>query len=381
MNWPLMRDNLSREDIYALVSFLTDDDQPMLTQGAKVAEFEEAFARWVGVPHAVMVNSGASANLVTMHALAMANPYPEQVIVPVIGWSSDITAIINAGLEPVFCDVDQRTFGLDLDRARHMVTDETLAVLAIHCLGFAATSQEFVSDLASRGVALIEDACEAHGAMVGAHKVGSLGLVSNFSFYYGHHMTTIEGGMVCTADADFARRVRMLRNHGMTRGLGMETPHDLDPNFVFDCAGFNVRSTEINAVIGLNQLQRLDLNNAKRQENLSLWLAELDGERYRVDYATEGASSFALPLVLIHKNYDHMNKVCDYLKAQGVEYRRGTAGGGNQLRQPYLKRTYGDIYKQFPQAEHIHNYGLYVGNYPGLVLDDIEALAKGLNAL
>ncbi len=392
MRWPLMNENVSRDDLREVVDLVypcpMDPEYsgkvPQLTNGPQVAAFEREFADWLGVKYAVMVNSGASANLITMHALRELYG-PGEVIAPCITWSSDIMSVIHAGLTPVFVDIDPRTLGMDLKQALDKVCAGTLAVFMTHCLGFNALTQPFPG-----GVRLVEDCCESIGATVCDNlKLGSEGYASNFSFYYGHHMTTIEGGMICTSDEGFYETCRVLRSHGMTREIaGAETRKAYEnpltwPDFTFEHCGFNMRSTEINAVIGRSQLKRLDANVAKRTENLLLFLSLLDPQKYRTDYAVEGSSNFALPLVLQEPDAHLMRRVLLTLDQCGVEYRRGTAGGGNQLRQPYLRRIFGGDsryhYAAFQQAEHVHNYGLYVGNYPTLDQQMIAEVCDKLN--
>ena len=385
MNWPLMRNNITPMDRQALQHFIGFDNR--LTQGDQVAAFEREFAEWLGCKYAVMVNSGSSANLITMAALREYIGGGE-IIVPTITWSSDIAAVIHAGYLPVFVDIDPLTLGMDLGEVFRKITKETKAVFVTHVLGFNAIREDTRDRLAAMHIELIEDCCEATGANMDRKKLGTFGLASNFSFYYAHHMSTIEGGMVCTDNLKFYNLLRLMRSHGLVRegmpefrrdiGLANE---DLDPRFIFACAGYNVRSTEINAVIGRSQLKRLDANIARRTENLATWLKELDEGKYVVEYRTEGCSNYALPLVLREGNSERMDKVIALLVEEGVEYRRGTAGGGNQLRQPYLKRMFGTMHDRFPCAEHVHFYGLYVGNYPDLEQQQIVELCAKLNAL
>lgn len=377
LDWPLMRENITTEDATALRYFLMQEPLPRLTNGDQVRAFEEEFAAWQGAKYAVMVNSGASANLITLQALRIMHG-PGRVLVPCITWVSDIAAVLHAGLEPVFVDVDPRTLGMDMwQAAKH----NALATFVTHCLGFPALKEW-------HGGTLIEDCCESLGAQVGGRKLGNLGLMSNFSFYYAHHMSTIEGGMVCTDDERVYQTLRMLRSHGLAREMdndlyrraAAEAHPDLDPEFIFTHPAYNVRPTEINAVIGRSQLPRLDYQNAKRTGNLVKFLGALDG-RYRTQYAIEGSSNYALPLVLQAADAELFGKVLALLRELGVEYRKGTAGGGNQLRQPYARERWGEHYNNFPQAEHIHNYGLYIGNYPSLEGWKIEKLCERLNKL
>lgn len=405
-----MRNNIDLRDIGALADFLAADSGfvPRLTQGDQVADFERSFADWLGCKYAVMVNSGSSANLITMAALRERVGGGE-VIVPTITWSSDIAAVIHAGFHPVFVDIDPQTLGMDMPQVFRAINKNTKAVFVTHVLGFNAIREDTRDRLAAMHIDLIEDCCEATGATMtptehieegvnyqvemfkhplASKKLGTFGLASNFSFYYAHHMSTIEGGMVCTDDAGFYQSIRQFRSHGLVRERTdvdvrramEEASPDLDPQFIFSCAGYNVRSTEINAVIGRSQLKRLDAGIARRTENLETWLKEL-GERYVTDYMTDGCSNYALPLVLSEPNVALMDKVIDLLVDEGVEYRRGTAGGGNQLRQPYLRRLFPNSYEKYQQAEHVHFYGLYLGNYPDLEREQIENLCVKLNAL
>lgn len=400
MNWPLMRENVTHEDIHAFKEFLDrrpNGEIPRLTQGDQVAAFESEFAAWLGVKHAVMVNSGASANLITIAALQY--PKGSEIIVPTITWVSDIAAVLHAGYKPVFVDIDPRTLSMDSIEVFKKITFNTRAVFLTHTLGFNGLSESTVERLRGMKIELIEDCCESLGAtMFGGksvadplgdtQKLGTFGLASNFSFYYAHHMSTIEGGMICTDNENLYNRLRMLRSHGLvrecnntaTRLLYANQYPDLDPQFIFSQAGYNVRSTELNAVLGRSQLRRVDDGNARRTENLTTWLGAL-GPAYRTDYRTEGSSNYALPLVLKEMDPTLMDKVIACLQANGVEYRRGTAGGGNQLRQPYLKHLRIAKPEDFPETEHVHKFGLYIGNYPSLKTEQIVELCEKLNAL
>ena len=388
LDWPLMRGNISRADLDAVCAYLQQDD-PILTAGKNVRAFEEEWSAWLGVKHSVFVNSGASANLVTMAALRELHGPGGEGIVPTLTWVSDIASVLHCGFTPVFVDIDPRTLGMDNGQVREKLTDKTRAVFLTHVLGYNGLSRELLDELTARRIPLIEDVCESHGATFEGRKLGSIGRASNFSFYYAHHLSTIEGGMVCTDDEDLYETVRMLRGHGMVRELASagrrfdyadEHP-DLNPDFIFAHPGFNVRSTELNAIIGRSQLPRLDANNLRRTENLNLFLKHLDPDLYRTDFTTEGSSNYAFTLILQEPDAALAERVQSTLRKNGVEFRRGTAGGGNQLRQPYLRKLYGDLYKQYPQVDHVHFYGWYIGNYPSLDRERILRLCELLNDL
>ena len=387
LDWPLMANNITRTDLDAVIEYLRGDDI-MLTQSGNVRAFEEEWSAWLGVKHSVLVNSGSSANLLTLAALKELRGGGE-VIVPTLTWVSDIAAVLQCGFEPVFVDIDARTLGMDNEEVLRKLTPRTRAVFITHILGYNALTRRLLEELRAREIPLIEDVCESHGATFEGRKLGSYGLASNFSFYYAHHMSTVEGGMVCTDDADLCEVVRMMRSHGMVREArseelrrGYREKHpDLNPDFIFAFPSWNMRSSEINAIIGRSQLKRLDGNNAQRQRNLCLFLEGLDPARYQVDFAVEGSCNYAFTLVLKHPDTALRDNVERALREHGVEFRRGTSGGGNQLRQPYLKRILGDQAAKFPRIEHVHFFGYYIGNYPGLDERKIQQLCALLNGL
>lgn len=385
LDWPLMANNITRADLDAVIEFLEADD-PMLTQGAQVHAFEQEWSAWLGKQYSVFVNSGASANLVTLTALKERVGLGE-VIVPPLTWVSDIASVLNCGFTPVFADIDPRTLGMDTDEVLAKVTPDTRAVFLTHVLGYNALTQKLLDELSARGVMLIEDVCESYGATYSGRKLGTYGFVANFSFYYAHHMSTIEGGMVSTDDPSLYEAVRMLRSHGMVREASSPEVRadyarrfpDLNPDFIFAYPGYNVRSTEINAVIGRSQLKRLDTCNRIRQENLTQFLSHLDPKKYFTEFAIDGSCNYAFTLVLRHPDEAFRDRVSSTLRALGVEFRRGTSGGGNQLRQPYLRRLLGDHYAGYPAVEHVHSFGYYLGNYPTLDQSKILRLCTILN--
>ncbi|PZR76859.1 MAG: CDP-4-keto-6-deoxy-D-glucose-3-dehydrase [Chthoniobacterales bacterium] len=377
-----MSNNITHEDIDALMKFL-GTGSPILTQSRQVESFEREWSEWLGGKHSVFVNSGASANLLTIAAIKYTFGEGE-VIVPTLTWISDIASVLHCSMKPVFVDIDPRTLGMDLEQVLAKITPETKAVFLTHVLGYNAMTEEFVAELKSRGIPLIEDVCESHGATMKGVKLGNFGLMSNFSFYYAHHLSTIEGGIVCTNDDDLYEKVRMLRSHGMTRESKSSAVResyisrypDLNPNFIFAYPAWNVRSTELNAVIGRSQLKRLDANNNKRIANLQIFLENLDSQKYLTDFATEGSCNYAFTLILREPSQDLWERVERVLKERGIEFRRGTSGGGNQLRQPYLRALFPDEYRKYPRVDHVHFYGAYIGNYPELQTEKIRDLCR-----
>jgi len=290
LDHPLMQDNISREDLDALIGYL-QQREPRLTQGENVRQFEEAWSDWLGVRHSVFVNSGSSANLITLAVLKQL--YGEgEVIVPSLTWVSDIAACLHNGFKPVFVDINANTLGLDTGKTIAALNGKTKAVFLTHAQGFNALSQELLDELKTRNIPLIEDVCESHGAKFNTHRLGSYGLMSNFSFYFAHHMSTIEGGMVCTNDSQIYQMLRMYRSHGMVREASdsvlrqqyAENNAQLNPDFIFAFPAYNLRNTELGAVLGRSQLKRLDANNLQRIQNHDLFISKLNPERFRTNF-------------------------------------------------------------------------------------------------
>jgi CDP-4-dehydro-6-deoxyglucose reductase, E1 len=380
-NWPLINNNITLNDKKALADFILNTDR--FTNGPKVKEFESKWSEWLGSKYSVMVGSGASANYITTAIVRELKGQKGEIIVPPIGWVSDVSAIINTGFTPVFVDVDINTMAISYENIKNAINKKTKAIVLVHALGFNGINEKIIELAKENDLLLIEDCCESHGATYRGMKVGTIGDMSCFSFYFGHHMTTIEGGMICTDDYEIYQLARMFRSHGMTREADKETHEkyakpDVNPLFTFAVAGYNMRSTELNAVIGLEQIKRLDSNIEKRQNNLNLWLSNLDSSKYYTEYSTEGSSNYALPLIL-NKDNDKITNVCNILEEEKVEYRLGTAGGGNQARQPYLEKYNFEVVGNLNTSNYIHDFGLYIGNHPELKRKQIIDLCRRLN--
>ena len=387
IKYPLMRSNFSRSDLDAVIDHLKQDD-PILTNGSHCREFEKEWSNWLGTKYSVFVNSGSSANLLSMAVLKIMHPEGGEVVVPPLTWVSDIAAIIQTGFTPVFVDIDARTLAMNSNAIMSKVNRNTRAVFLSHIQGFNGLTDELLKFLEVKQIPLIEDVCESHGATHNNQRVGSFGLMSNFSFYYAHHMSTIEGGMVCTNDEEVYETLRMLRSHGMVReSTNKDTVAqfhknhpDLNPQFIFAHAAYNMRNNEIGAILGRQQLKRLDENNLIRSRNQDHFLSKIDGAIFQTDFFVEGSSNYAFNLVLKDKDNELMNRLMQTLKDNGIEFRRGSAGGGNQLRQPYLQNFIeAEAWKQFPVTEHIHFYGMYIGNFPNLTIDEIDEIVSIIN--
>ena len=386
LSHPLMNDNIDREDINSVINFLSGENIPKLTNGPKVVEFENSWGNWLGTQYNLFVNSGASANELTM--LAIAHMIGEgEIIVPPLTWISDISSVLFAGHKLVFVDVNFTNLSFDIDNLKAAITTNTKAIFLTHVLGINAITKELLEICEKNNILLIEDVCESHGTTFQGCKVGNFGFASNFSFYFAHHMSTIEGGMISTNNLEFYQVCRALRSHGMVREMTsstmknsvIEANPDLNPDFIFLRPAHNFRSTEINAVIGLSQLPKLDDKNQDRIDNFELFISNLDPEKYHIAINTEGNCNYAFIVILKEPNFEKRNALENKLSENGIEFRRGLSGGGNQMRQPFFKSIYQD-FSDYPVIEHIHNFSWYIGNYPGLEKEKINFLLEILNS-
>jgi len=292
---PLMEDNIDKEDINSLINFLSQTPIPKLTNGPKVVEFENAWGQWLVTKYNLMVNSGASANELTI--LALNELYEDgEVILPPLTWISDVSSVIFSKFNPVFCDINLKNLSFDLEKLKKLITPKTRAIFLTHVLGINGLTDELLNICKENNIHLIEDVCESHGTTFKGKKVGTYGFVSNFSFYFAHHMSTIEGGMICTDNERFYQICRALRSHGMIREMTNESMRneiinknpDLNKDFIFLRPSHNFRSTELNAVLGLSQLKKLDSNNKKRIDNYNYFMSKLNPSKYITNLELEG---------------------------------------------------------------------------------------------
>jgi CDP-6-deoxy-D-xylo-4-hexulose-3-dehydrase len=385
---PLMEDNIDREDVNTLVNFLNQTPIPKLTNGPKVVEFENAWGQWLGTKYNLMVNSGASANELTI--LALNELYEDgEVILPPLTWISDVSSVIFSKFTPVFCDINLKNLSFDLEKLKKLITPKTRAIFLTHVLGINGLTDELLNICKENNIHLIEDVCESHGTTFKGKKVGSYGFVSNFSFYFAHHMSTIEGGMICTDNEKFYQICRALRSHGMIREMTNESMRneiinkhpDLNKDFIFLRPSHNFRSTELNAVLGLSQLKKLDKNNKNRIDNYYYFMNRLNKSKYFTDIELEGQCNYAFTVILKEPSHVDALNLELRLKEAGIEFRKGMSGGGNQLRQPYIKKHFNINYDDFKVVDHVHYFSWYIGNYPGLQREKIDTLLNILNKI
>lgn len=387
---PLNASSFGPEEIQAAIDVLHSG---MLTMGARCSEFEAAFAAKMGVKNAVFVNSGSSANLVAFFALT--NPLVPQssgrrrllpgdeVIVPAVTWSTTVWPIVQAGAVPVLVDSDPDTLQIDVSAIEAAVTPRTVAICPVHVLGNAVPMQQVHAVAERNGLWIIEDTCESLGTRHAGRLAGTTGDVGTYSFFFSHHITTIEGGMLVTPHDDLAELFRALRSHGWTRHLQNREQverrfSDIDPRFLFLTTGFNVRPTEINAAFGILQLGKLDCFNKRRMEiaeQLTRWLQPvIDDGLISPMKATIGTAATWFGFPVICRSKEARNELQAYLEENGIETRPIIAG--NLARQPAFKHVSHRIAGTLRGADRIMDCGLFWGSHPMMSDEEVSYIAR-----
>jgi len=357
-----------------------------VTMGKKVRQFEAMFAEYIGVEHAIMVNSGSSANLLALSILT--NPLlsgqlqpGDEVITPAVTWATTVFPILNVGLLPVLVDVDLRTFNLIPQEVEKAITPKSRAILLVHLLGNPCDMAEIMAIARRHKLLVIEDACEAHGAEYGGRKVGSFGDIATFSFFFSHHITTIEGGMLLTNNDEYAELARALRVFGWVRDLkakeaiAQQQPQ-VDSRFLFVNIGYNLRPTEIQGAFGIHQMSKLERYIETRRENARYWGERLGALNHLLLHReAEGRRHvwFGYPVVVRPDTPFSRKELVDYLEARGVETRPIMAGNIDE--QPALRlfpyRKVGEL----PNSRLIHRNAFFFGNHHGIGREEREAIA------
>lgn len=379
MKFPLGQNVHDSEDIKSMIDTLLTEK---FTMGEQVKEFEQAFAEYVNVKYAMMVNSGSSANLI---ALSVLSNYQcknklnsgDEVLVPALCWSTSVFPIIQSNLTPVFVDVDPNTLNIDLNDLEKKITSKTKAIVLVHVLGNCTDMNQLMKIMTKYGLLLIEDTCESLGSKYNNKYLGTFGDFGTYSFYYSHHITTMEGGMVVTNDDEYYELMKCLRAHGWSRDLVNKTAiqekyPNLDSRFTFVNLGYNVRPMEIQAAMGLKQLQKLTNKNDNRKANYQKIKTKIQqdsrndfisfpNETDKADVAWFGVTMFIDEQISLK---DYIN----YLTNNGVENRPIISG--NMVRQPVIRDLCPELQPEdFVGADKCHFRGLFIGLPSSLMSD------------
>jgi len=369
------------EEINAVMQTLLST---MTTMGKQVSNFQEMYAKYVGAKYGIMSNSGSSNNLLSVAALA--NPFTkdhlkpgDEVIVPALSWSTTIWPIVQHNLIPVFVDCDLDSFNLDLNKLEAAIGPKTRAIKLVHVYGNPCNMDAIMSLARKHNLFVIEDCCEAMGAMYDGKHVGTFGNVGNYSFFFAHHITTMEGGISVTNDFDLTETMKILRAHGWSRE-SVEHPKyiemypDIDPRFIFINQGYNLRPTELNAAMGAIQLPKLDGFNDMRRDAAAYLMKHLDKYRDFFHFQQETPKGkavwFGFAIIVKDSAPFTAKEISNYLKAKQIESRPIIAG--NMARHPGVKMFPHEIRGDLNAADMVMRNGFSFGCHQGTDMNAVK---------
>lgn len=383
--YQLSDDTWGKEEIKAILEVITSNK---FTMGDRVKAFEKSFSEYFGSKYAVMVNSGSSANLILFSALVLSGKInkEDEIIVPAVSWSTTYFPLIQNGLKIKFVDIDRETLNIDISKLEKAISKNTKAIFAVNLLG-NPNNFELLFDICQKyNLLLIEDNCEALGAKYNSKYTGTFGIAGSFSFFYSHHICTMEGGMVATDDKELYEYMLSLRAHGWTRNLPKDSkiyqknPDEFYELFNFILPGYNLRPLEIEAAIGIEQLKKVDKIIKNRRKNTEYFKERLDNMRIYDTQKEVGESSwFGFPIILKEKYQGKRDLVVNFLKEKGIEVRPIVAG--NFLRNPVIKYLDYEISGDVKNSDYIHDNGFFVGNHSIVDYDGISYLMDNLDEI
>lgn len=378
----LVNDTINKDDINALIEWLSQDEIPRLTKGDLTIELEANWAKKIGTKYSVFVNSGSSSILLTLAALKFSNRLKnKKIVVPGLSWATDVSSPILLGMDPIMCDCNLTDLSCDLDYLENIFKSENPSVLIlVSPLGLVPNMDKILSLCEEYDVILLEDVCESMGSKYNDKYLGSFGFASFFSMYFGHHLSTIEGGFINTDDDDFYHTLLMMRSHGWDRDLPSNKQKELrekynvtnfDSLYNFYLPGFNLRSTDLQAFIGLRAIKNLDRYSAIRNKNFIEYYNNVNKNEISigVDQKTF-ISNFAFPIINVNKT-----KIVNELIQNNIEVRPLIAGDMSQ--KPMWYEVYGEV--NLPNCKRVHEYGFYVPNHQDLSFKDIKLIYDIIN--
>lgn len=374
----LIQDTIDNHDIDQLINWLST--YPRLTKGPLTLEFEQEWSSWLGCKYSVFVNSGSSANLLMLYCLKVLNKLKNnKICVPALCWATDLAPVMQFDLHPLLIDCNLDTLSVDLNHLEQVFINESpSALLLVSVLGLSPDMDKIVELCKKYNVILLEDNCESQGTKYNDIKLGNYGLMSSFSTYFGHTMSTIEGGMICTNDEDIYYTLLQLRSHGWDRDLPLHAQEKLRAQwnvsdfaslYTFYLPGFNVRGTDLQAFLGLNQLKKVDKMIQNRNENFIYFKSRLKNKVWFVnDLENTYTSNFAIPVIT--KDIDTKNKLIESLKLNNIACRPLISGSMGI--QPFYIKKYGEC--KLPNCTLIDECGLYVPNHDKLSKQEIDLI-------
>ena len=383
----LVSDTIDRDDINSLIKWLSQDEIPRLTKGELTWELEKKWAKKIGTKYSVFVNSGSSSILLTLATLKETNRLKNlKIIVPALSWATDVSSPMLLGYDTFMCDCNLNDLSCDLKKLEDLFIKENPSVfILVSPLGLVPNMKKVVDLCDKYGVLLLEDVCESMGSKYQGKYLGSFGYASFYSMYFGHHLSTIEGGFINTNDEGFYHQLLMMRSHGWDRDLPSSVQQDMresygcsdfDGLYNFYLPGMNVRSTDLQAFIGLRAIDKLDGYSSKRRENFKYYIDKLKVNQLHLEEkANDYVSSFAIPIV--HEMRDDIVKD---IMDEDIEVRHLIAG--NMASKPMWhgrQRKLGRVDANLENCELLDKKGFYIPNHQDLSKKDIDKIVNIIN--
>tara|TARA_Y100000310_G_C20697895_1_gene827049 strand:- start:1312 stop:2460 length:1149 start_codon:yes stop_codon:yes gene_type:complete len=376
----LAKDTIDKDDIDQLIVWL--QTYPQLTKGPVTLQLEEKWSEWIGRKYSIFCNSGSSANLLMLAVLKEGGYLRnDKIVVPSLSWSTDLSPVMQLGLDPILCDCNMDDLSVDLEHLKIIFKEShPAALMFVPVLGIVPDMEAAQKLCEEYGVILVEDVCESMGCELGGKKLGTFGEMSSFSTFFGHHISTIEGGFVSTDNKELYELLVSLRSHGWGRDLSKKTQHklqeewevcDFNSLYTFYYPAFNLRSTDLQAFIGIGQIDKLDEWGMLRQENFLAYQCLIDNDYWKPNPQPKSfISNFAYPV--IHPNRD---AIVDQLQRNQIEVRPLICGSMGT--QPFYVKKYGKLI--LPNVSQVDKYGFYVPNHPRLTIEQIRTIADIIN--
>ena len=382
IKYPLAFSTWGTEEVEAIQKVIDTD---MYTMGKHVKQFEDEFAQHFGSPHAVMVNSGSSANLLMLSLLKWKYKLTGDIIVPVVGWATTYFPVVQNGFRLKFVDVDPNTWNIDVDKLKDAIDGNTCAIMAVNLLGNSCDYTRIKQLCDEHDIKLIEDNCESMGAMHDGKHTGTIGLAGSFSFFFSHHIQTMEGGMVLCQNEDDAQYMRSLRAHGWVRDLPADshlykkTGNSFNDNFIFATPGYNIRPLEMSGAIGSVQLKKWPLIEQTRMDNAKHFMNLFQDKPWCRIQRTVGHSSwFTFGIVLDGALKGRRAEIIKALDEAGIQNR--PLASRNFLKQPVMRDLDHVVSGDMSAADDIHDNGFFVGNGSKGLIEELDKLYETIVA-
>jgi CDP-6-deoxy-D-xylo-4-hexulose-3-dehydrase len=376
----LVKDTIDGEDIKNLISWL--ETNPRLTKGELTVQFEKEWSKWLGKKYSIFVNSGSSANLAAIYSLLLSNKLKNnKIVVPAVSWVTTVTPAVQFGMEPIMCECDEENLGLNIDHLKQIIKEhDPSCIILVHVLGFPNHMDEIIELCDKHNIKLIEDTCESMGSEYNNKKLGTFGDLSTFSFYFGHHMSTIEGGMISTDDEELYHILLSIRSHGWDRDLPKSKQIELREKYkvgnfrslyTFYYPGFNLRATDLQAFIGLQQLNKLSTIIENRNINYQRYHEGIKNNEWKINPPSNSfISNFSYPVIT--KN---ITELVEKLTENNIECRPLICGSINE--HPFWYERYGK--QELPISKKVHEYGLYLPNNHQMTIEEVDKVINIVN--